>query len=99
VPECENYTEELAVKSALYVAQVLYGRRDRFGNFRWGMLHRMLESEMPNYNFDLVLQIVKSMIDFEQIWYKTLWKKDGTLEDVVLHPTKALYEKFIKEHV
>jgi hypothetical protein len=94
------YPENVCVPYALDIAELLWYRCDKFGNMWYSDLMSILKKDREKYNFDLALIVLKSMLDFEQVWYHAHYEEiEGKtkLKDIVLHPTKELEIKFIRK--
>jgi DNA-binding PadR family transcriptional regulator len=93
VDTTELYTDEQSIPYALKIANLLWSRCDRDGNMWMSNLNTFLEEDRGTYNHNMFLQIIKSMIDHEQIWFH-LYYENSKLKDIILHPSSKLGRKF-----
>jgi archaellum biogenesis ATPase FlaH/predicted transcriptional regulator len=104
VPEWDTvkhlYSDNVSVPYALDIAELLWYRCDKFGNMWYNDMIAILKKDRENYNFDLAHIVLKSMLDFEQVWYHAHYEEiDGVqkLKNIVLHPTRELFMKFLNK--
>jgi replicative DNA helicase len=90
-----KYPDSRTVPYAIDCAKTLWHRRDKLGNMLYTQFVTCMK-ELPDYDFDLAMNLVYSFVEYEQLWYHALYNEKGVLQDVVLRPQVELFRKYIE---